>query len=255
MPNRSAAPGCSGTIDDEVMESLFSFAPLGPARRRDILWEDVLIEPPACEPVTIETVRAQRRLTTTSLDDRLAAWLAAARQQFEEETGLQLITATRECALERFPVQSAITVGRAPVQAILSVTYLDAANGEHILDPAGYEPFPPALADEESPPSPRFYGPYATPGGLQLVGTAAWPTSADRAGAVRIRYRAGFGDTPETVPAILSYAVLQYVGDFHRWSENQTEESRISAPLPLGTAMVRQHAAGMMRSARRLTRW
>jgi uncharacterized phiE125 gp8 family phage protein len=237
------------------MANLFSVAPLGSALRRDILWEDVLVEPPAVEPVTLATVRAQRRLTTTSLDDRLDSWRRAARQQFEEETGLQLITATRDCVLERFPVQAAITVGRAPVQAILSVTYLDTANVLHTLDPAVYELFPPAPAAEESPPSSRFYGPYATPGGIQLIGTATWPTAADRAGAVRIRYRAGFGDTPETVPAILSYAILQYVGDFHRWSENQTEESRISAPLPLGTAMVRQHAAGMMRSARRLTRW
>src|ERR1051325_8701672 len=189
----------------------------GPSQRRDIHWDDGLIEPPAVEPVTLETVREQRRLTTKSLDGRLDAWRRAARQQFEEETGLQLITAIRECALERFPVQASIPVGRAPIQAILSVSYLDAAHHWHVLDAATYEQFPTAVDD--SPPNRRAYGPYATPGGIQLVGNAAWPTSADCAGAVRIRYRAGFGDTPAAVPAILTYAVLQYIGDFHRWSE------------------------------------
>jgi uncharacterized phiE125 gp8 family phage protein len=220
---------------------------------RDILWEDVYLIPPAVEPLTLETVREQRRITSESLDARLDAWRQAARQQFEEETGLQLITATRQFSMERFPMQPAISVGRAPVQSILSVSYTDASLVRQELDLSQYEQFPQTLATEDSPPSLGIYGPYPTPGGIQLVPGAAWPTSADRAGAVRIVYQAGFGDTPETIPELLRYALLQYVGDFHRWSENQTEGA--VAVLPIGTMMIRRQAAGMMRAARRLTRW
>jgi hypothetical protein len=155
--------------------------------------------------------------------------------------------------MERFPMQPAISVGRAPVQTILSVRYTDASLVRQELDPAEYELFPQTAAAEDSPPNLRAYGPYPTPGGIQLVTGAAWPTSADRAGAVRIVYQAGFGDTPDTIPELLRYALLQYVGDFHRWSENQAEGS--VAVLPIGTMMIRRQAAGMMRSARRLTRW
>jgi uncharacterized phiE125 gp8 family phage protein len=220
---------------------------------RDILWEDACLVPPAVEPLTLETVREQRRLRSRALDARLDAWRRAARQQFEEETGLQLITATRQFSLERFPLQPAISVGRAPVQSILAVQYLDPAGDVQELDPAQYDQFPQTEASADSPPMVRAYGPYATPGGIQLVSGATWPTSADRAGAVRVVYQAGFGDTPDTIPDLLRYALLQYVGDFHRWSENQAEGA--VALLPIGTQMIRRQATGMMRSARRLTRW
>jgi uncharacterized phiE125 gp8 family phage protein len=217
---------------------------------RDIRWEDTCLVPPAMEPVSLDVVREQRRITSRSFDGRLDAWRRAARQQFEEETGLQLITATRHCALERFPVQPAIAVGRAPVQAILSVSYLDGSGTAHELDPSQYEMFPQTT---DSPSTPAPVGPYPTPGGIQLINGASWPTSADRAGAVRIVYQAGFGDTPAEIPALLQYALLQYLGDMHRWSENQIEGG--VAVLPIGTTLVRRHATGMMRSARRLTRW
>ena len=220
---------------------------------RDILWEDACVVPPALEPLTMDTVREQRRLTSRSLDARLEAWRRAARQQFEEETGLQLITATRHFTMERFPIQPAISVGRAPVQTILSVSYLDSTGALQVMDSAQYEQFPQTEFPEDSLPTLQAYGPYATPGGVQLVNGASWPTSADRAGAVRIVYQAGFGDTPDTIPELIRYALLQYVGDFHRWSENQVEGS--VALLPIGTVMIRRQAAGMMRSARRLTRW
>ena len=220
---------------------------------RDILWEDAYVVPPTVEPLTIETVREQRRITSRSLDARLDAWRRAARQQFEEETGLQLITATRHFTLERFPVQPAIEVGRAPVQTVLSVSYLDSTGARQVMDSTQYEPFPQTAFPEDSPPTLQAYGPYATPGGIQLVTGASWPTSADRAGAVRIVYQAGFGDTPDTIPELLRYALLQYVGDFHRWDSNQAEGA--VAVLPIGTMMIRRQAAGMMRSTRRLTRW
>jgi uncharacterized phiE125 gp8 family phage protein len=217
---------------------------------RDIRWEDTCLVPPAMEPVSLEVVREQRRITSRSFDGRLDAWRRAARQQFEEETGLQLITATRQCALERFPVQPAIAVGRAPVQAILSVSYLDGSGTAQELDPSQYEMFPQTT---DSPSTPAAFGPYPTPGGIQLINGAAWPTSADRAGAVRIIYQAGFADDPRGVPELLKYALLMYLGDMHRFAENQSEGN--VAVLPIGTTLVRRHATGMMISSRRLTRW
>ncbi len=210
---------------------------------RDIHSEDVLLVAPLLEPLDIEEVKKQRRFSATTLDTRFDVWVSSARQQFEEESGLQLITATRQCLLDAFPIQPLITVSRAPVQAIVSVEYLDASGDLQTMSDADFEVFPPTPTK----------GVYASPGGVHLVGSASWPTSADRAGAVRVTYTCGFGDAPGDVPELIAYALMQYVGDMHRWSENMTEKPAVLSPI--GSVMVRRNASGMMLNPRRMTRW
>jgi uncharacterized phiE125 gp8 family phage protein len=213
-------------------------------RPRDILCEDILVTPPSVEPLDLEEVKKQRRFSATSLDTRFDMWVSAARQQFEEETYLQLITATRLFLMDCFPVQDVITFWRAPVQAIVSIAYGETGSPETLMDVADYEVFPTALTA----------GPYPNPGGVRLVTGASWPTMTDdRPGAVRITYRAGFGDAPGAVPEAIHYALMQYVGDFHQYAENQSEKS--ASLLPIGAGMVRRAASGMMTPVRRMTRW
>lgn len=225
-------------------------------RARDIQWEDRLLVAPKGEPLDLADVKIQRRLpaTPSAFDVRFAEFIAAARQQLEEETGLQLLTATRQCLLETFPIQRTITVGRGPVQIVTRVAYLDATGVEQTLDPATYTTFPPPAA-EGSPSIPALGGPFARPGGIQLAATATWPAALDQPGAVRITYLAGFGDTADTVPALLKYALHQYVGDFHRFAENQVENIKTDSIAPIGSTMVTRRALTLMLSPARMTRW
>jgi uncharacterized phiE125 gp8 family phage protein len=210
---------------------------------RDIACEDVLVTPPLIEPLDLDEVKKQRRFSSTTLDTRFDVWISAARQQFEEESNLQLITATRMFLMDGFPIQPLITVNRSPVQQIVSVEYLDDSGTVQTMDAADYELFPPLPTK----------GVYASPSGVHLVGDASWPSAASRAGAVRVTYIAGFGDAPGDVPELIAYALMQYVGDFHRWSENMTE--RPANVTAHGSVMVRRNASMFMWNARRMTRW
>ena len=219
---------------------------------RDILCDDLLVVPPAVEPLSLEAVKLQRRFTSATLDDRFTAWITAAREHFEASAGLQLITATRVFLLECFPAQTRIAVWRAPVRSILSIEYLDASETVQVVDPTTYEMFPPLLAG--SPALPLTGSPYPSPGGVQLRGSTTWPVSVDRAGAVRILYTAGFGTSGEDVPAIIrDYALMQHIGDMHKFAENLSE--RPVMDMPMGTTVIRRSAQGRMIPVDRLTRW
>lgn len=211
---------------------------------RDIVCEDILVTPPRVEPIDLDEVKKQRRFSSTSFDTRFDSWISAARQQFEEETGLQLITATRMFLMETFPAQPIIGFWRAPVQSITSLVYAGSDGVDVTMDAADYAVWPSTVPK----------GPYPNPGGVQLAVGGSWPTSADRAGAVRITYQAGFGDAPGDVPEIIrEYALLQYIGDFHRWAESQTEKS--TSLLPIGVGLIRRQASMSMTPVRRLTRF
>lgn len=210
---------------------------------RDIACDDLLLVPPSVEPLDLEEVKKQRRFSTTSLDTRFDAWISSARQQFERQTGLQLITATRVFLMERFPVQPFIRFWRAPVRSVESIVYLDGNGGEQALDLATVEVYPPYVSKD-----------VVNPGGVQLLTNGSWPTSLDRPGAVRIIYTAGFGDATGDVPELIKdYALMQYIGDFHRFTENQSEAEGFE--LPIGVAMVLRNCVGHMTPVTRLTRW
>ncbi len=212
-------------------------------RPRDIACEDVLLVAPLIEPLDLDEIKKQRRFSSTSMDTRFDMWISSARQKLEEETNLQLITATRMFLMECFPLSDQmISVNRSPVQQIVSVEYRDESGTLQSMDIGDYEMFPPTPSK----------GTYANPSGVQLAGDASWPSSADRPGSVRVTYIAGFGDAPGDVPEILKEALMNYVGDSHRWSENMSE--RPVSETPVGPA-IRRNASMMMWNARRMTRW
>ncbi len=210
---------------------------------RDIACEDVLVTLPLIEPLDLEEVKKQRRFSAISMDTRFDVWISSARQKFEEETNLQLMTATRMFLMDCFPrSDQMISVNRSPVQQIVSVEYMDESGALQAMGSGDYQMFPPTPSK----------GPYANPSGVQLVGFASWPSSSDRPGSVRVTYIAGFGDAPGDVPEIISSALMNYIGDLHRWSENLTE--RPVSETPVGPA-IRRNASMNMWNARRMTRW
>ncbi len=191
---------------------------------------DVQIEGPTIEPLDLDEVKKQRRFSSTSLDTLFDIWTSAARQDFEEMTGLQLLTATREMALDGVPDGRAIQLGRAPVQAIVSVTYDDADGVEQTFDAANYTLLPKrtgAVGFETFP-------------GLSSVvlnASASWPmlassTTGTTGQSLRIRYLCGFGDAPGAVPELIVYALHQFVGTAHKYGESLQDPKGTLQEIP-----------------------
>lgn len=174
------------------------------------------------------TVKLQRRVSqySTTLDDLYRLWIEAATQIFEEETGRQLIIAPYEYWLDACPPSDRfIELPKPPLQAVHSVTYLDASEDEQTF-----------AADNYTVTAPS--GPYCAPGRIVLNDGASWPTTSQRERAVRVTFTAGYGDTPEELPATARAALLYLVGHFHRNSEEVVggQEAVGLHKIPLGAS-------------------
>jgi uncharacterized phiE125 gp8 family phage protein len=189
-------------------------------RSLEIRHEDYLVTGPSLEPVDLIEMKKQRRFTSTSLDTLFEIWIGAGRQQFEEETGLQLMTAQRCFALDEPPADRQIQLGRAPVQRIDRIVYDDEDGHEQVFSPINYRLAPPVSVDT-----------YPKLGVVELMPSCSWPSVGGISSAFRIHYWAGYGDTPEYVPAVIQYAVMLAVGTAHRFGESVTAESRNSTVL------------------------
>jgi len=187
---------------------------------------------PAVEPLTLDEVKLQRRFSTTSLDSLFTTYIAAARQLFEEATGVQLIMATWAYWLDAFPCALGLTnalqieLPHPPLQAVLSVKYDDATGAEQTLDPATYRVIQPG-------------GMYPQRARIVPVINVQWPIAACQPKAVRIEFTAGFGDTADSVPPLAKYALMMLVGHFHKFAEEIQDENRARiTQLPIGAATV-----------------
>lgn len=194
-------------------------------------YSDSLIVAPTVEWKDIDEIKKQRRFSSTSLDTLFDLWTSASRQHFEEMTNLQLLTATRCFALDSAPCQSQIQLGRAPVQSIVSVKYDDDSGTEQTFDDANYRLVGPAAVDVY--PSLRC---------VELVTGASWPSTTGSK-SLRINYLAGYGDAPGAVPELIQYALMCYVGAFHKFDAELSEE-KYTCP-PIGAQMVIRNAKAL----------
>lgn len=165
----------------------------------------VVTTQPAVEPITLALARQHLELgaSDTSHDDVLAQYIAAAREQWERDTGRALIERTYKlttCELEemRFDVR--------PVTAITSIKYYDAGGTQQTLSTSVYQ-----LDTSTST--------------LRLAYNQTWPSYQDRWDAVEIIYTAGEHEDETTVPAIDVQAMLLYVGYLFRGNRGDDDRS------------------------------
>lgn len=173
---------------------------------------------PASEPVTLAEAKAHLRVeaTLTDEDELITSLIQAAREQVEDLTHRQLITATWNLRLDGFP-DWAISLPRPPLQAVNSIKYYD-TEGTLVETLAEDTDF---LVDAAS-----FVARIVpVPGG-------AWPATQDRPGAVIINYDAGYGDDAADVPAKIRQAMLLLIG--HLYENREAVLVGVSADeLPL----------------------
>jgi uncharacterized phiE125 gp8 family phage protein len=139
-------------------------------------------------------IRVLTRLTETAAEDQLLAGfldyaritnaasipdatarLRSAIARFQSMTGRALLTQTYRLTLDQWPVSGSIELGRAPVSAVSSITYLDTADDTQTVTASHY-----ALLQGED-----------TPGQVYLRDAFDWPSLSDSPAAVIVAYTAG----------------------------------------------------------------
>jgi uncharacterized phiE125 gp8 family phage protein len=154
-----------------------------------------LIVPPATLAVSMEDARRQARAGGTSLDDEIRGKVQGFTEDAEHETARAFIEQTWAETLDAFPVGQrggigAIQLTKSPIASVLHVKFYDVDGVLRTLDPQDY------LVDDKSEPG------YVVP-----APGKTWPATAARINAVEVQYVAGYGPSPDDVPA----AIKQYI--------------------------------------------
>ena len=158
-----------------------------------------LITGPTIDPVSLAEARAHCRIDESADDGLVAGYLMAARSYIESTTGLSLISQTWEMTLHDWPLaDEGIVLPRQPVQSITSVQYYDTAGALQTLSSAAYE------IDTS-----------AMPAQIVLADGYSWPQLDDRLAPVVIRFVAGYGASPGSIPEAIRHAILLLVGHFY----------------------------------------
>lgn len=177
---------------------------------------DTLIEEPASPPLTVAYARKHIKALGNDEDELIASWILAATQYVEGQTGRQIITATRELWLDRFPGPYVtavpctgwrIELPRPPLQSVVSVQYV---NSDGTLQAFTDGASPETISYQVKAPA----GTYARRGWIEPLASVAWPIAREESGAVRIRYVAGYGDYPDQVPELLRGVLCFLVAHF-----------------------------------------
>jgi uncharacterized phiE125 gp8 family phage protein len=154
---------------------------------------------PVAEVVTIATVRSQTRIDADDAANltRLASLIGVAGEHLEGYCGTAMTTRTVRVRCDSFADFERLPFG--PVQSITSISYVDSAGVDQILDPAAYEVRIDAL--EAS---------------IAQAFAMAWPTT--RAGS-RITIIAVIGYA--TVPRVIEQAALLLIASMFETRENE----------------------------------
>jgi len=93
----------------------------------------------AVEPLTLVQAKLYARVTGTDLDTLVPGWITSARIKVEQETGLALLTQTRDVSFDviRGSILTLPSFSQ-PLQAVTSVKSTDTAGAEQTLDPVNY---------------------------------------------------------------------------------------------------------------------
>lgn len=172
----------------------------------------LVVTPPATEPLTLVEAKLQTRVTHAHEDDLLNALIATAREWIEQRTWRQLVSATLQLRMDRFPAGREIVLPRPRLVSVSSIQYLSGGVWT-TLAADRYE------VDTTS-----------VPGRLRLD-DAGWPAIDDALGAVRIQFVCGYG-TAADVPGPIKMAMRLLISGLYD-SRSQLPELTAESALSL----------------------
>ncbi len=175
-----------------------------------------LVEPPACEPVTLAEAKAHARIDTDTEDALISTLIMAARQWAEKYTGRAFITQTWCLAIDQFSAGAkeaceektaaglearvALNLPRAPLQSVTSVQYYNNGDQARVWPDFNY-----------------FVDTAHEPGRLALRADCAWPLSSRVVSGIAITYKAGYGSEAALVPEPIKMAIRQLVAFWYEY--------------------------------------
>jgi uncharacterized phiE125 gp8 family phage protein len=172
---------------------------------------------PTVEPVTVEELKADRRVVVDDEDTLIASYLLSARRVIERVSGLALLEQTWELALDAFPCahhenpRAAILLPKPPLRSVVSIKYTDADGTLQTLASSEY------TVDTR-----------AFPGSVCPAYGKAWPGIRSVPNAIVVQFTAGYGTTAEEVPETLRDAVRLEAGDRYEHREDQADDTIVS---------------------------
>ncbi|MDE2030529.1 MAG: phage head-tail connector protein [Alphaproteobacteria bacterium] len=203
-----------------------------------------LLTPPAAEPVTLADAKQQARIDTTADDTLVTALITGARQWAEEYTARAFITQSWRLTLDLWPgavekwwdgvKQGPITglddinyisLPRAPLQSVTSVTSYDNADNGTLWDAGNY-----------------FVDTVRAPGRIALRMGAVWPVPLRLTNGIVIDYVSGYGSDGTSVPEPIKTAIRQLVAHWYEYrgeaataptSRSGSTIIRPAVPVPL----------------------
>ncbi len=179
-----------------------------------------LITAATIEPVSLTEAKAHLRVTSTDEDTLIGIIIKAARQSAESMTRRSLASQVFELSLDDFPEEE-IVLPMPPVESITSIKYKDSDGVETTWDSSKYV----------------FYN--SEPAKIIPVYGEVFPSFTPYpAGAVKIRFTAGYKtsgtDISLIIPEAIKQALLLLIGSFYENREDLLSKGHIPKSLPFG---------------------
>ena len=175
----------------------------------------ILVEGPAVEPVPLPEMKAHLRVDDDQEDELIGGLVTAARLMVEASARRILIAQSWRLMLHRWPQGGTVLLPLSPLLSVESVQVYDASGTPEVLPPEDYE------SDLASDPPRILFRRMPEPGRMQS--------------GIAIDLRAGYGETPEDVPATLRLAIRILVA---RWYENRGDVAGPQALPPEALSLV-----------------
>lgn len=157
-----------------------------------------LIQEPTAEPLDLDLVKLQLKVSGAEEDALLLNQIQAVRRQVEHKIGRKLGQQIWELVLDAFPAVE-LDLGVPDVSSVTSITYFDNEGVNQTLAPAAY------TLDLES----------ADNGWVLPIADTTWPLTARAVNVVRVRFVCGAQPTAE----VTAYMLAQ-IGTLYRFRES-----------------------------------
>jgi uncharacterized phiE125 gp8 family phage protein len=162
----------------------------------------VLTAAPDREPVSVSEAKDYLRVDSAVEDPVVASLILAARLHIEGALDIAMVTQSWSLFLDGWPEDRRVAIPLGPLKSVNSIKVYDADDVAQTVSPDAYIVDPSALR-------PR----------LVLQAGAVWPRPGRAANGIEIALTAGYGDTPDKVPAPIRQAVLMLVAHWYQERE------------------------------------
>jgi len=174
----------------------------------------VLLTGPVIEPLSLAEAKAYLRVAHSDDDAVIAALIESARAYVEARTRRALITQIWRHSRDAWPVGGRVAVLPVPLLELTAARVYDEDGVAQAIDPETF------VFDTISAPGVISFAPWSVP-----------PPGRVQAG-IELDFAAGYGGTPDDVPAPLRLAIRLLVA---HWYENRgVVVSGGTAPMPAG---------------------